>query len=176
MKGVAACLSRHERIAALEEPHRYCEDVTMRPKLRSWVNSRLPSLLIGWGLGYWVTSVLFLLHAAWLRTQWNDAPTPLTYLGHVLTPIFTLADMFVIADTNILGTRAENIYQTSRGHIHRQASDRVLGHGGSPPGCFLFVDNGEYYRRARYKFGMVLAFLILRVKERQEEIDGDCTR
>ena len=65
--------------------------------------SRVPSLLVGWGLGFWVTSVVYLLAAAWPGGTWKSAPVYVTVLGCVVVPLVFCFGLFMIADADFLG-------------------------------------------------------------------------
>ena len=67
-------------------------------------DSRVPSLLVGWGIGYWVTSLLYLLGGSWLEGGWQNAPTEVTVVAYVVLPCFFLVAVFLVADMNFLGT------------------------------------------------------------------------
>lgn len=69
--------------------------------------SRVPSLLVGWGLGYWVLSLLFVLACSWHGggCGWSDAPIVVTYIGYVAIPSLMLAGIVSVADVNFLGSR-----------------------------------------------------------------------
>lgn len=73
----------------------------------SFKDSRVPSLLIGWGIGYWLTSALYVLGCSWPGGGWDNAPTLLTIVGYIVSPSFWLACVFMLADPKLLGTRFE---------------------------------------------------------------------
>lgn len=66
---------------------------------------RAPSLLVGWGIGYWLTSVLYVINCSWPGGGWKNAPTLLTIAGYIVPPSFWLACIFMVADPMVLGPR-----------------------------------------------------------------------
>lgn len=68
------------------------------------VSSRLPSLLVGWGTGYWVMSLLYVLGGSWTRGGWHNAPISVIMVACLVLPSFYVVTLFMVADTNFLGT------------------------------------------------------------------------
>lgn len=70
-------------------------------------NSRVPSLLVGWGIGYWATSLFYIFGCAWQGggCGWEHPPIVVTSVGYVVVPCFLLAGASMMVDTNVLGTR-----------------------------------------------------------------------
>lgn len=66
--------------------------------------SRVPSLLVGWGSGYWATSLLYLLSISLHGGGWPNAPIVLSGIGYVALPCFAVILILVAADTNFLGS------------------------------------------------------------------------
>lgn len=79
---------------------------------------RVPSLLIGWGIGYWVFSLLFVLSISWPGNGWDNAPFVVTLTSYVTIPGFLIAGMFMVADTNILGKRFGALVQPAVGILN----------------------------------------------------------
>lgn len=106
MKVLGAYLPNHERIAPRQESGRVSESNGPRTKLCIWVkDSRLPSLLIGWGLGYWATSLLFLFGGSWFGGGWDTAPMAVSILGYVVLPCFAIVSVFMMAESTLLGAK-----------------------------------------------------------------------
>lgn len=106
MKVLAACLPNQERIAPRLESGRLSESNGPRTTLYRWVkDSRLPSVLIGWGLGYWVTSLLFLFGGSWFGGGWDTAPMAVSILGYVVLPCFAIVSIFMMAESTLLGAK-----------------------------------------------------------------------
>ena len=66
-------------------------------------NSRVPSLLVGWGIGYWATSLLYVLAVSWRKGGWDGAPGVVEALGYVTILCFAVVGIFMMADTDVLG-------------------------------------------------------------------------
>lgn len=71
----------------------------------SCADYRVPSLLMGWGIGYWVFSLLFVLSISWPGNGWDNAPLIVTLTSYVTIPGFLIAGMLMVADTDIFGKR-----------------------------------------------------------------------
>ena len=65
-------------------------------------NSRVPSLMVGWGIGYWATSLLYVLAVSWHKGGWDGAPVVVEALGYVTILCFSVVGIFMI-DTDVLG-------------------------------------------------------------------------
>lgn len=68
-----------------------------------FADSRVPSLLVGWGIGYWVSSLLAVLAGSWQGGEWNNAPVIVTLIAYLVVPCFYVAGIFMVADSNFLG-------------------------------------------------------------------------
>lgn len=107
LKAVGVLWARDERVAGIAEfPHssQWCG------LKRVWgrcANSRVSSLLVGWGIGYWVISLLHLLACSWPGSDhgWTNAPIAITVISFIIIPCFLLSCVFMVADTNFLGAR-----------------------------------------------------------------------
>lgn len=66
--------------------------------------TRMPSLLVGWGLGYWLVSLLYLLGSSWPQGAWSGAHVVVDTVGYILLPLTFLLGVFVVADSNMYGT------------------------------------------------------------------------
>eukprot|EP00752_Nemacystus_decipiens_P002630 g2462.t1 len=71
--------------------------------------TRVPALLVGWGLGYWMVSLLYLLGASWPQGSWAGAPFVMDIVGYILLPLTFLLGVFVVADSNVYGTGVERV-------------------------------------------------------------------
>lgn len=107
MKAWRVFLQRRDSIIAIQEPQRSTDGTRTRKRCgTSAADSSVPVLLVGWGIGYWVTSLLFLLGISWHDGGWENAPLAVEIIGYVCVPSFFVAGIFMVADTNFLG---ENI-------------------------------------------------------------------
>lgn len=75
--------------------------------------SRVPNLLIGWGIGYWVLSLLFVLGCSLHGGGWNNAPGIVTFLAYIIVPGFLISGAFMVADINFLGKRFGAFFKPS---------------------------------------------------------------
>ena len=74
------------------------------PRTCEWLeDSYMPSLLVGWGVGYWATSLL--LGGSLYQIWWNDAPLALEIISYLVLPCFFIAVVFMMADDDFLGTK-----------------------------------------------------------------------
>lgn len=65
--------------------------------------------MVGWGLGFWATSVVFLFAEAWPNGTWETAPVYVTVLGRIAVPLVFVAGLFMITDANFLGSYLEGL-------------------------------------------------------------------
>lgn len=107
MKAWDVCLPRRDRSAVLlDEPLSAQRTAAVRESCcGSCTDARVPSLLVGWGAGYWVTSLLYVLGGAWHGGGWSGAPLLVRIAGYVILPGFVLVGILVMADTKLLGER-----------------------------------------------------------------------
>lgn len=68
-----------------------------------FADSRVPSILVGWCIGYWVSSLLAVFAGSWRGGEWNNAPVIVTVTAYVVVPCFYVAGIFMVADSNFLG-------------------------------------------------------------------------
>lgn len=71
--------------------------------------SRVPYLLVGGGMGYWLTWLLYLLGCSWHQGCWARAPLAMAIVGSVLLALTFLLGVFSVADSNIHGTGVERV-------------------------------------------------------------------
>lgn len=107
LKILTLCLRRHERVSAVQGPHRSSESNTNRGGWHRYAGSRVPSLLVGWGTAYWATS-LFALSVCALHGDecgWHGAPIIVTAISYIIVPCVIFAGVLMVADLNILGKK-----------------------------------------------------------------------
>lgn len=106
MKVLVWFLPRHEHDTVISEP-RFPSGENWRIRAICWScrDCRAPSLLIGWGIGYWLTSVLYVIGCSWPGGGWKNAPTVLKIAGYIMPPSFWFACIFMVADPKVLGPR-----------------------------------------------------------------------
>ena len=106
MKALGVFLPRRDSITAIQEPRRFSvENGPRKPCSGCATDSRVSSLLVGWGTGYWVTSLLLVLGVSWHRGGWHGAPLAARVIGYVFVPCFFVVCVFMVADSDFLGTR-----------------------------------------------------------------------
>ena len=115
MKTVRACMMRQGRPTIVDAPVHSSEIVDSVPR-RSCDKSGcsvLSSLLVGWGVGYWITSVL--MGDSAYSEGWDCIPFAVEVVGYITIPWFFFAVIFLMADANFLGTKFESfINHTAR--------------------------------------------------------------
>lgn len=94
------------RVAVYPEVPRSFSETNLDRDISATIeDSRVSSLLVGWGIGYWVTSLLYVLGGSWYEGGWNNAPIAIRVLAYVVIPCFSLVSLFTVADANVLGAR-----------------------------------------------------------------------
>lgn len=73
--------------------------------------SRVPSLLVGWGTGYWLMSLLFLLGSSWWNGGWYKAPLVVSICAYIALPSVFIVGIFVVADRDILGEGVKDVLE-----------------------------------------------------------------
>ena len=123
MKGTVVL--RNGRPVSIQEPLRSSETNTVKGAYGCWDKSHVPFLLLGWGIGYWVSSLMFNLIFAWNLDDWDNAPIAVKVISCVVVPLFVLASFFMMADSNFLGVKfggviqpAVELMQDRRGVVH----------------------------------------------------------
>ena len=108
-KALGVIRPSHEPVLNGRGPRYYSGGCGITEKWSSCDDSRVPSLLVGWGIGYWLLSLLNLLACSWHGStcRWKNTPTAVTVIGYIVIPCFVLGCVFMVADTNSLGTRFE---------------------------------------------------------------------
>lgn len=107
MKTVCACVMRQGPPTIIDAPVHSSEIVDSMPRRSCGKSgcSVLPSLLFGWGVGYWITSVLMGDSAN--SRGWDHIPFAVEVVGCITIPWFFFAVIFLMADANFLGTKFE---------------------------------------------------------------------
>ena len=98
-------LQRQQRPTVLLSGPTFSDRVAGRQSCGRCADARVPSLLVGWGVGYWVTSLLYMLGGAWHGGGWTNAPTVVVVVGYVVLPCFFVVGILMMTDTNLLGER-----------------------------------------------------------------------
>lgn len=78
--------------------------------------SYIPPLLVGWGVGYWATSLL--LGGSLYESWWDGAAQAATIVGYVVLPFFFVAVAFMIVDDGFLGTKFKPLLKTTGGTLN----------------------------------------------------------
>ena len=129
-KALGVIRPRHEPVLNGRGPRYYSGGCGIKEKWSSCKDSRVPSLLVGWGIGYWLMSLLYLMACSWhgSKRRWNNTPTAVTVVGYIIIPCFVLGCVFMVADTNFLGTRFERFVKpaTDRMRNRRRAEYWVM--------------------------------------------------
>lgn len=88
-------------------PRRSSETSEQGKGWRICVESRVPSVLVGWGIGYWVTTFLAMLVCAWHKSEceWQNPPITVKIISYVIFPFFLSAGLLMVIDSHLLGTR-----------------------------------------------------------------------
>ena len=125
-KALGVILPRHEPLPSF--PRSFSGACGLRERWGSWGDSRASSLLVGWGIGYWLFSALYLLASSWHGSGWNNAPSAVKVVSYIVIPSFLLLSVFMVADTNFLGKRVEDFVEpaTDRMRNRRRAEYWVM--------------------------------------------------
>lgn len=105
MKALAVSLKGNNRVMEVEGPRYSAQANGHSYKWDTYAGSRVPSLLVGWGIGYWATSLLYILGCSWRGGGWNTAPVVVSLLGYIIIPCFALAGVFIVSDADLFGTK-----------------------------------------------------------------------
>ena len=116
-KSLGLLIRQHDRDTAVSEPRRCSGPFARRLMCIRCSDSCVPSVLMGWGVGYWVTSMLYVLGISWEGGGWNNPPVVVAIFGYVVIPCFLIAGIFMVADPNSLGTRL--------GYLIKPVADRI---------------------------------------------------
>ena len=123
MKGTI--LLRNQGVVSIQEPLRSSETNSVRGNYGCWNKSHVPSLLLGWGIGYWASSLMLISILVWHKPVWDNAPIAVEIIGYVVVPLFAFASFFMVADTNFLGVKfggfiqpAVELLQDRRGVVY----------------------------------------------------------
>lgn len=107
LKAWVTFMARHDRVTVILEPRRSSEIIGSERRWRRCADSRVPSLLVGWGIGYWATSLLAVCVCSWHGSEcgWYSAPIFVRAISYVIVSCVLIAGLFMVADPNVLGTR-----------------------------------------------------------------------
>ena len=97
--------SRHALGTHIPETLSSSSEDEPRRRWSSWIDPRVSSLLVGWGIGYWVTSLLSLCLQRGGGCGWSKAASAVGVFAYIVIPCFLVASILMVADTNFLGTR-----------------------------------------------------------------------
>ena len=122
-KALGVIRPRHEPVLDSRGPRYYSGGCGIKEIWSSYKDSRVPSLLVGWGIGYWFISLLNLLVCSWYGSgcRWNNTPSAVTVVGYLLIPCFLLGCVFMVADTNLLGTRFERFVKPATDRMRNRS-------------------------------------------------------
>ena len=122
-KALGVIRPRHEPVLNGRGPRYYPGGCACRTTSGSCGDSRVPSLLVGWGIGYYFISLLTLLACSWHGStcRWNNTPTAVTVIGYIIIPCFSLGGVFMVADTNFLGTRFERFVKPATDRMRNRS-------------------------------------------------------
>lgn len=104
-KACACLLQRKERSADLLGEPSSSDRPAVGEGCGKCADARVPSLLVGWGVGYWVTSLLYVLGGAWHGGGWTNAPIAVTIVGYVVLPCFLAVGVLMKTETKLLGEK-----------------------------------------------------------------------
>ena len=105
---VAIWMRRSRRPVSIDEPQHSTEEPAAPQTKSHRVNfeeSLIPSLLFGWGVGYWITSCL--MGGTVYGEGWANRPIALKIAGYMTLPWIFVAVGILMADSDFLGTRFE---------------------------------------------------------------------
>ena len=113
----------HEPVLNSRGPRYYSGGCGIKEIWSSYKDSRVPSLLVGWSIGYWLISLLNLLVCSWHGSgcRWNNTLSAVTVVGYLLIPCFLLGCVFIVADTNFLGTRFERFVKPATDRMRNRS-------------------------------------------------------
>ena len=122
-KALGVIRPRHEPVLNGRGPRYYSRGCAGRTRSGNCDDSRVFSLLVGWGIGYWFISLLNLLVCSWYGSgcRWNNTPSAVTVVGYLLIPCFLLGCVFMVADTNLLGTRFERFVKPATDRMRNRS-------------------------------------------------------
>lgn len=107
LQAVRVVYRRHRRATVVPLPRHSLEPGELLEVGGRNSSFGLPCLLVGSGLGYWVSSLLYVLRCSWHGggCGWNNAPVVVTLISYVVLPGFFMASMFMVAEVNFFGRR-----------------------------------------------------------------------
>lgn len=105
LKTLGVLLPVHRQVSGISEAPVSSDQTGSAGKWGSCEDSRVPSVLVGWGLGYWVNSLLYVISCSWDGGGWDNAPIVVRVVGYIITPAFGFASIFMFTDPDVLGKR-----------------------------------------------------------------------
>ena len=111
LKSCGCLFRRNERSAVLLDEPSSSDRAAVGQGCGSCADARISSMLVGWGVGYWVTSLLYVLGGAWHGGGWTDAPVGVTIAGYVIVPCFLVMGILMTTETNLMGEKLEAIFR-----------------------------------------------------------------
>lgn len=107
------CMTRYELVTAVLEPRRSSQRNEPRQGTLSFEDYRVLSVRVGWGAGYWSTSLLALLAYAWPANEygWPGPPTVIAANSYIIIPCVMVAGLVMVADPNPMGKRLANFVE-----------------------------------------------------------------
>lgn len=117
MRGFPSRMGNYRQPTTVSEPM-HLDQMGNLPSRRTCVcleDSYIPSLLIGWGVGYLASTLLLggSLYTIW----WDGAPLALTLIGYLVLPFCFVAVVFMMADDDFLGPRWEPLIKRTSGTL-----------------------------------------------------------
>ena len=127
-KALGFIRKNHEADPSFSRSRDFPGGCSLRETWGSCGDYRAPSLLVGWGIGYWFISLLYLLASSWHGSGWTNAPNAVKVVSYIVIPSFLLLSVFTVADTNFLGKRVEDFVEpaTDRMRNRRRAEYWVM--------------------------------------------------
>ena len=83
--------------------------------------SRVPSLLVGWGLGYWLGSFLLFLGIALEEGDWSSPRIVAIIVGYVVLPSTFLLGVLLVADSNVFGNGLKRVLRPAADAVQNEA-------------------------------------------------------
>lgn len=106
LKAVVVWMHRQKSPSSIEGPQHSSKRLAgpaKETRLEKFGCSRVPSLLFGWGIGYWITSCL--MGGTLYSDGWANRPLALKAAGYIILPWFFVAVIIFMADNNFLGMK-----------------------------------------------------------------------
>lgn len=105
LKSFNCLLQKQQRSAVLLGEPSSSDRPAGRERCGCRADARISSVLVGWGIGYWVTSLLYVLGGAWHGGGWTNASVGVTIAGYVILPCFFVIGILMMTETNLMGAK-----------------------------------------------------------------------